>query len=1042
MGNIVYLGSATPSSGSGGGGGNAVWGGITGTLSNQTDLQTALNGKQNTLTAGSGISIVGDVISATGGGSVSYDGTTINENSSNELQTIAVKNASTSDSRAIPVWNGSELEYNTGETIPFYAWEKHVESFEETQVSQYNVSYNCIAVDDNGLCVMPSAGGSLFQWSEGGGSWIPDYSIPESGCADDIVFGDGEFVAVGSNGCVHCPSNDLTAWDSTLDIAGGTDFRIAYFEPSGVPTFVCVNRQGRIYVSTNKGVTWSDPTNFPTVDWLDNDQYVADIAAHGDNLVIIKMNGMVYETTDLSSWTATDLSQQGYEGQWPNTFTAIEYIPWGAGYFLAVTAYGNMAHNKNGYWTFYQPLDSSSYDFKKIASGGDSGAMDEETGDVIPNIWILSSNGKVVKYSPASDEWVELPQLSTSHSPWTSIVWHELNSWFIAAGSDYVAVSGWSSVYWYTTSYPPQAGDYMYSQPSGSAIITDYQYRVQSYDSGDDAVILNNGNALYYNSDYNTTGTASVADLHPEYLCFIDGVGVKRNDQFVATNSTPGDGTINIYQNGNVVGSFTTNQANNDDIYLESSAPDGETITYNEYDQLQTFGIKDQNNEEQSLKLWKGYNEQWDNVSGFYGWATGDWKLVNSATNTRGMIHGGDGFYVLPYGNRIAWSDLGVAFNPININFVNDVAAIGYSRVRKYCAVGIDMDCAYSNDGKNWTYQQSMFQTPFGQGYLIQYQKMVYTNTCGYCVLVSDYLSMNPTYLATSLDGRNWNTYQTPLVGNGILVSLGSDLIIIGNSSSYKANVADLSTWSTYQYGGGQCQAACVGSGTIVAVGNNSSVFTSVDGENWTAHNYGTGDLPSDSLNLVDVIYDTYSSKFIAVSSSGVGASVIRSADGASWSAFGDLYGMQGRNIVTDDGGNYILYGYNETAFKSHDGSSCWTLAETPSEGENVLWRPDEYATEPLETIDVIESGFTEAMKLSNGSVYIRDSSMDVINSVGDLHRDYIGFVIEGGVKMGDGVIATYNVIDQTYDGTSANAQSGVAIAGVLGDIETLLSQV
>ena len=34
----------------GGGGGDAVWGGITGTLSNQTDLQSALDAKQNTLT--------------------------------------------------------------------------------------------------------------------------------------------------------------------------------------------------------------------------------------------------------------------------------------------------------------------------------------------------------------------------------------------------------------------------------------------------------------------------------------------------------------------------------------------------------------------------------------------------------------------------------------------------------------------------------------------------------------------------------------------------------------------------------------------------------------------------------------------------------------------------------------------------------------------------------------------------------------------------------------------------------------------------------
>ena len=43
----------------------AAWGNITGTLSNQTDLQNALDSKQNTLTAGEGIAISGNTISAT-----------------------------------------------------------------------------------------------------------------------------------------------------------------------------------------------------------------------------------------------------------------------------------------------------------------------------------------------------------------------------------------------------------------------------------------------------------------------------------------------------------------------------------------------------------------------------------------------------------------------------------------------------------------------------------------------------------------------------------------------------------------------------------------------------------------------------------------------------------------------------------------------------------------------------------------------------------------------------------------------------------------
>jgi lysophospholipase L1-like esterase len=54
---------------SGGGSGDSVeWGDITGDIDDNTDLANALQGKQDTLTAGTGISINDNVISATGGG--------------------------------------------------------------------------------------------------------------------------------------------------------------------------------------------------------------------------------------------------------------------------------------------------------------------------------------------------------------------------------------------------------------------------------------------------------------------------------------------------------------------------------------------------------------------------------------------------------------------------------------------------------------------------------------------------------------------------------------------------------------------------------------------------------------------------------------------------------------------------------------------------------------------------------------------------------------------------------------------------------------
>ncbi len=44
-----------------GGGGSPIWGGITGTLSSQTDLQTALNAKQNSLVSGTNIKTINGV---------------------------------------------------------------------------------------------------------------------------------------------------------------------------------------------------------------------------------------------------------------------------------------------------------------------------------------------------------------------------------------------------------------------------------------------------------------------------------------------------------------------------------------------------------------------------------------------------------------------------------------------------------------------------------------------------------------------------------------------------------------------------------------------------------------------------------------------------------------------------------------------------------------------------------------------------------------------------------------------------------------------
>ena len=95
----------------------AAWGNITGTLSNQTDLQNALDSKQDTLTAGEGIEISGNTISAT-----PTDNATNDDIDSMFVTEIKLIREQTNDTNYID-WlvntRGETMEYN-GQT--YYKW--------------------------------------------------------------------------------------------------------------------------------------------------------------------------------------------------------------------------------------------------------------------------------------------------------------------------------------------------------------------------------------------------------------------------------------------------------------------------------------------------------------------------------------------------------------------------------------------------------------------------------------------------------------------------------------------------------------------------------------------------------------------------------------------------------------------------------------------------------------------------------------------------------------------------------------------------------
>ena len=89
--NTVITGAQIIAAASGGG---ATWGGITGTLSAQTDLQTALNGKQDTLVSGTNIKTVNGN-SLLGSGNVTTNPRTIQSvNGTNVMGLVNLQSAS------------------------------------------------------------------------------------------------------------------------------------------------------------------------------------------------------------------------------------------------------------------------------------------------------------------------------------------------------------------------------------------------------------------------------------------------------------------------------------------------------------------------------------------------------------------------------------------------------------------------------------------------------------------------------------------------------------------------------------------------------------------------------------------------------------------------------------------------------------------------------------------------------------------------------------------------------------------------------------
>ena len=255
--------------------GGGTWGSITGTLSDQTDLQTALNGKQATLVSGTNIKTINSN-SLLGSGNIDIDSLPSQTGQSGKFLTTDGTDASWATIQGGGTWG----------------------SITGTLSDQVDLQDALNAKQDK------LTAGENITIAEQGGEWTP--AVQDSNLGENswraIVYDGTKFVALGEGG-YYSTSTDGTTWTSAVqdsNLQGQEWSTMAY----GDNKFVAITYGGSIgyYYSTSAdGTAWTAPVEVPS---LSNDESWVALAYDGSKFVALCTNNRVSTSVDGTTWSS------------------------------------------------------------------------------------------------------------------------------------------------------------------------------------------------------------------------------------------------------------------------------------------------------------------------------------------------------------------------------------------------------------------------------------------------------------------------------------------------------------------------------------------------------------------------------------------------------------------------------------------------------------------------------------------------------------------------------------------------------------------
>lgn len=426
--------------------------------------------------------------------SVDIDDITITENSQGKIQTIAVKNQNEASGATNPMlfWEGTEAEYNNGGgSTTYYNWESAGELSFTTKNIGTSVNFNRLL---------------------------------------SVAFGNNTFVAVGGNNCVMYSNDNTKTWNETS--LSFTADNVVF----GNNIFVAFRKGYTNYaVSTNNGVSWTEKTSSTTINNL----------VSGNNIFVIMSGSSFYTSSDADTWTlASTLSG----GVYPSGQIAFANGKFGVSEIAGSRNYNLKVSTDCISWTLLETKsDYEGFNVYGVGNNlywiGDSGAYISTDGETVSSI----SNPYTQKCAYGDNLYVSIVgnklQSSTDGITFTDLETIGYNFYNITFGNGiFLLVGGYDESSGGQTLYYQQIGTY--SENSSSVYTTDENpttastvYSAVSTPSaltitsiGTGTITCSDSNTYSYNSSGNQIGSQTVGEAHPDWLCFIEGVGIKKGN--------------------------------------------------------------------------------------------------------------------------------------------------------------------------------------------------------------------------------------------------------------------------------------------------------------------------------------------------------------------------------------------------------------------------------------------------------------------------------------------------------------------------------